>query len=56
MAKVIVYHAGYGCQTGCCGHVIELRESGDDIPDPWNMHFAFNHPYNEARRGARKRS
>lgn len=55
MAKVIVYHAGYGCQTGCCGHVIELRESGDDIPDPWNMHFAFNHPYNEDHRAYAER-
>lgn len=37
--RVVVYHAGYGCDTGCCGHVIELNgeEHGFEFihPDPW---------------------
>lgn len=24
--KIIVYHAGYGCDTGCCGHVVESED------------------------------
>jgi hypothetical protein len=40
MAKrVVVFHAGYGCDTGCCGHVVQL----DDGPE----HFTFAHPGNE---------
>ena len=27
--RVIVYHASYGCDTGCCGHVVEMRDSDD---------------------------
>lgn len=36
MAKVFVQHEGYGCDTGCCGHVIHV---GDE------EHFRFEHPY-----------
>lgn len=36
MSKVIVYHAGHGCETGCCGHWVELN--GDE-------YFNFSHPY-----------
>lgn len=36
--QVRLYHAGYGCETGCCGHVIEI---GDD------ERFEFTHPYGE---------
>lgn len=36
MSRVIVYHAGYGCESGCCGHVVEL--DGE-------MHFEFTHPF-----------
>jgi hypothetical protein len=35
MAKVIVYHEGFGCDTGCCGHTVELGE---------NTEFIFDHP------------
>lgn len=40
MPKVIVYHAYYGCETGCCGHVVSVDgEEGE---------FHFNHPgYNQ---------
>lgn len=34
--RIVVYHAMYGCDTGCCGHVVEL---GDD------ERFVFEHPY-----------
>lgn len=36
--RVIVSHAGYGCDTGCCGHVIEV--DGVQVGD-----FHFDHPY-----------
>jgi hypothetical protein len=35
--KVIVYHAGYGCDTGCCGHVVELEDGQEK--------FEFAHPW-----------
>lgn len=38
MSKVIVYHAGYGCDTGCCGHIVETED---------NEQFSFAHPYSE---------
>lgn len=34
--KIIVYHTTYGCETGCCGHVIKSDEDED---------FEFTHPY-----------
>lgn len=39
MSKVIVYHGDYGCDTGCCGHVIEL--------DGEQVDFDFSHAYGE---------
>jgi len=33
--KIIVYHAGYGCDTGCCGHIIECDGKSE---------FEFTHP------------
>lgn len=36
--KIVVYHAYYGCDTGCCGHTIEVEEA----PHP---RFRFTHPY-----------
>lgn len=35
--KVIVYHTGYGCDTGCCGHVVEV--DGEEVGS-----FDFGHP------------
>ena len=26
MAKVIVYHERYGCDTGCCGHAVYVDD------------------------------
>ena len=42
MATVIVYHETYGCDTGCCGHVIKL--SGCENPDDNHSSFEFDHP------------
>lgn len=44
--KVIVYHTGYGCDTGCCGHVVEVdgKQVGDfhfDHPGHDEDHYAF---------------
>lgn len=35
--KIVVFHKSYGCDTGCCGHVVQ---SDDDDED-----FEFTHPY-----------
>lgn len=38
--RVIVYHAGYGCETGCCGHTIALvRPDGSEE----DSSFQFTH-------------
>lgn len=34
--KVRVYHTGYGCDSGCCGHVVEMEDG--------RTHFEFTHP------------
>lgn len=34
--RVIVFHSGYGCDTGCCGHVVQLGDKES---------FAFDHPW-----------
>jgi hypothetical protein len=36
VSRVVVYHSYYGCDTGCCGHVVEL---GD------RQVFDFDHPF-----------
>ena len=36
MPKLIVYHRFYGCDTGCCGHAINI--DGKDVK------FVFEHP------------
>lgn len=35
--RVVVYHRGYGCDTGCCGHTVELEDGQE--------RFMFDHPY-----------
>jgi hypothetical protein len=44
MATVTVYHVSYGCDTGCCGHIVEMdgEEGGRE--------FHFGHPYGEDHR------
>jgi hypothetical protein len=34
--KVVVYHRNFGCDTGCCGHAIEV--------DGEEREFTFDHP------------
>lgn len=70
MAKaVIVYHTGYGCETGCCGHRVLLF---DPAPEPWpdkdsieylglqfsgdvkRQNFQFGHPDTADREAAEK--
>lgn len=38
--RVVVYHGSYGCDTGCCGHYVEL-------PDGTETGWTFSHPYGE---------
>lgn len=33
---IIILHRGYGCDTGCCGHAIEI--DGEEVA------FASDHP------------
>jgi len=40
--KVVVYHGSYGCDTGCCGHFIELQ---DDQGKTVDTDFDFVHPW-----------
>ena len=36
MPRILVLHRGYGCDTGCCGHYIEV--------DGREVAFLFEHP------------
>jgi hypothetical protein len=50
--KVKVYHAQKGCETGCCGHIVEI---GDDD----RTRFEFAHPdlpRDEAKTDAAKKA
>lgn len=29
--KIVVYHTGYGCETGCCGHAIAIDPTDTQI-------------------------
>jgi len=33
--KIIVYHSGYGCESGCCGHVLEV--DGQEILNQFDL-------------------
>ena len=37
--KIRVYHSYYGCETGCCGHTIEI--------DDEHSQFEFVHKYDD---------
>lgn len=43
--KVRVYHRAYGCETGCCGHVVEVKKDGGEWEGVGD--FNFDHPYGE---------
>lgn len=40
--RVIVQHGGYGCDTGCCGHWVEIRDASSDDMDSMGG-FTFDH-------------
>lgn len=42
---VRVYHSEYGCDTGCCGHTIEIDDN--------KYKFEFTHPYGDDRNDLR---
>lgn len=45
--KVVVYHRGYGCDSGCTGHeVVVLGKNDEELF--WD--FAFDHPRGESGR------
>jgi hypothetical protein len=38
--RVIVYHTGYGCDTGCCGHKVVVGDQSQfDFTHPWIWTF-----------------
>lgn len=44
--KVVVYHSGYGCDTGCCGHRIEITDRKSILSQRKQTEraFSFEHP------------
>lgn len=55
--KILVFHTGYGCETGCCGHTVALFDTkefdNEDFDPRWydpindresNRNFEFEHP------------
>jgi aerobic-type carbon monoxide dehydrogenase small subunit (CoxS/CutS family) len=41
VAKILVMHRYFGCDTGCCGHCVEI--DGKELP----RSFDFAHPYDD---------
>lgn len=39
MTRVVVFHDSYGCETGCCGHTVELDPDGPAA----KREFIFDH-------------
>lgn len=39
--KVVVYHSFYGCDSGCCGHIVEFEDE--------SRSFRFSHPGEDHR-------
>lgn len=43
--RIVVYHSSYGCDSGCCGHIIEtFDDDGKEI----DSKFEFDHPCGES--------
>ena len=38
--KIYVEHSGYGCDTGCCGHVVTMEDDSGRETEK----FHFEHP------------
>jgi hypothetical protein len=44
LVKVYVVHAFYGCDTGCCGHIVVAQDAqGNECQGG----FEFMHPYED---------
>ena len=41
--RIIVLHQSYGCDTGCCGHVVEVEDAPASF-DRKTSTFDFGHP------------
>ena len=50
MNTITVYHSYYGCDTGCCGHRIELFKDGESQGE----HFVFDHPLSSDEKDTEK--
>lgn len=38
--RIIVLHRMYGCESGCCGHVVNIEDDGEE-----RERFCFEHPF-----------
>ena len=47
MPRVVVFHGYYGCETGCCGHYLEV--------DDKEIKFEFDHPWSAVTDDDRKK-
>jgi hypothetical protein len=50
--KIRVMHRGYGCDTGCCGHVIEV--DGVEYRKKGGERFHFDHPDDTSQEAAKR--
>jgi hypothetical protein len=50
MTKVIVYHGGYGCDTGCCGHWVEIDGEYLSSREGFSFDHACDAKTNEERK------
>jgi len=41
VARVVVFHRGYGCESGCCGHAVSV--DGVEVEGS----FSFDHPHDQ---------
>ena len=47
--RVLVCHAYYGCDTGCCGHVVQIvDENGNEAGGPRKFEFGHASTMGEA--------
>lgn len=42
--RIVVYHQSYGCDTGCCGHYVNVEDG--ELPAKTDR-FHFSHPYGD---------
>lgn len=44
--KYVVYHQSYGCDTGCCGHVITVEnDDGSYVDSDWTFYHCYGKTY-----------